>query len=256
SFVSFSHIGETLKGRENQCTNCNPQIDTQKAEAFGEKLLGILNGGSLALMTSIGHRTGLFDTMNGLPPSNTRRFLVQLSPQTAPAHLPAWLEEKGFTHYNNWVKLVSRINPPSAVKTDLRIKRIGADQAEEFAEINVTCLDWPPKLKPRAAQTVGRPGWRHYLTYAGNQPRSMWRVLHRRRSRCSYGCSHLTRLPRPRRAIGSHRPALHDCADAGCRWLTVDTAEPTPERPVAFFRNLSRFGFEIAYGRPNYLYQF
>ena len=41
------------------------------AEAFAEKMLGILNHGALALMLSIGHRTGLFDTMATLPPSTS-----------------------------------------------------------------------------------------------------------------------------------------------------------------------------------------
>jgi hypothetical protein len=36
-------------------------FDHAKAEAFGDQLIGMLNQGSLALMTSIGHRTGLFD---------------------------------------------------------------------------------------------------------------------------------------------------------------------------------------------------
>jgi 2-polyprenyl-3-methyl-5-hydroxy-6-metoxy-1,4-benzoquinol methylase len=40
-------------------------MDMQRAEAFGEKMVGVLNQGALALMLSIGHRTGLFDTMNG-----------------------------------------------------------------------------------------------------------------------------------------------------------------------------------------------
>ncbi len=51
------------------CSNCTVQIDASKAGLFAEKLLGILNSGSLALMTSIGHRTGLFDTMSQMPPS-------------------------------------------------------------------------------------------------------------------------------------------------------------------------------------------
>lgn len=45
------------------------QIDQQKAEEFAEKMLGVINGGALALMTSLGHRTGLFDAMAGLPTS-------------------------------------------------------------------------------------------------------------------------------------------------------------------------------------------
>lgn len=45
------------------------EINQEKANLFMEKMIGILNSGSLALMTSVGHRTGLFDTMAKLPPS-------------------------------------------------------------------------------------------------------------------------------------------------------------------------------------------
>jgi len=38
-------------------------IDTRKSEAFADKLMDVMNGGALALMTSIGHRTGLFDAL-------------------------------------------------------------------------------------------------------------------------------------------------------------------------------------------------
>jgi SAM-dependent methyltransferase len=40
-----------------------------KADAFTEKMIGVLNSAALALMTSIGHRTGLFDALVDLPPS-------------------------------------------------------------------------------------------------------------------------------------------------------------------------------------------
>ncbi len=46
-----------------------PDFDPTKAEAFSERFLSALNGGALCLMASIGHRTGLFDTMRALPPS-------------------------------------------------------------------------------------------------------------------------------------------------------------------------------------------
>ena len=39
------------------------------AEVFSERVLQIINDGSLALMLSIGHRTGLFDTMATMPPA-------------------------------------------------------------------------------------------------------------------------------------------------------------------------------------------
>ena len=50
------------------------QIDTQKAETFGETLVDMLNKGSLAVMASIGHRSGLFDTMHQLEPSTSQEI--------------------------------------------------------------------------------------------------------------------------------------------------------------------------------------
>lgn len=46
-------------------------IDQGKASAFAEKMLGVLNSAAVALMTSIGHRTGLFDTLSEMPPSTS-----------------------------------------------------------------------------------------------------------------------------------------------------------------------------------------
>ncbi len=50
------------------------QIDETKAEVFAGRLLDILNSGAIALMTSIGHRTGIFDIMAQLPPSTSQQI--------------------------------------------------------------------------------------------------------------------------------------------------------------------------------------
>ena len=46
-------------------------FDAERAAAFSGRLLDVINHGSLSLMISIGHRTGLFDVMRGLPPSTS-----------------------------------------------------------------------------------------------------------------------------------------------------------------------------------------
>lgn len=46
-------------------------FDATKAEAFAERMISILNAGAISLMTSIGHRTKLFDTLAELPPSTS-----------------------------------------------------------------------------------------------------------------------------------------------------------------------------------------
>ena len=46
-------------------------LDTTRTQAFAEQALGIVNSGFLSLMLSVGHRTGLFDTLATLPPSTS-----------------------------------------------------------------------------------------------------------------------------------------------------------------------------------------
>ena len=46
-------------------TTINERTETDQArfEAFGDRMVGMLNAGCTALLTSIGHQTGLFDTL-------------------------------------------------------------------------------------------------------------------------------------------------------------------------------------------------
>ena len=49
-------------------------LNQTKLEEFGGRALDILNKASLAVMMSVGHRTGLFETMATLPPSTTHEI--------------------------------------------------------------------------------------------------------------------------------------------------------------------------------------
>ena len=49
-------------------------LDTTRTQAFAEQALGIVNGGFLSLMLSVGHRTGLLDTLATLEPAASDRI--------------------------------------------------------------------------------------------------------------------------------------------------------------------------------------
>jgi 2-polyprenyl-3-methyl-5-hydroxy-6-metoxy-1,4-benzoquinol methylase len=49
-------------------------FDRAKSDAFANRLLSSLNQGALTLMASIGHRAGLFDAMDGRPPSTSQEI--------------------------------------------------------------------------------------------------------------------------------------------------------------------------------------
>ena len=51
-----------------------PALDCAKLEQFQGKMLGALNGAALALMTSIGHRAGLFDVMSRMRPATSAQI--------------------------------------------------------------------------------------------------------------------------------------------------------------------------------------
>lgn len=55
------------------CTLCM-QLDQMRMDAFGERMAAMLNQSALTLMCSLGHRSGLFDTMATLPPSTSSQI--------------------------------------------------------------------------------------------------------------------------------------------------------------------------------------
>src|SRR5918993_6009966 len=87
------------------------QFSRAKADDFANRLLTMLNNSSLSVMISIGHRTGLFDTMSNLQPSSSAEIaskaglneryvrewlgamvtggVVELDPNTSKFSLPA-----------------------------------------------------------------------------------------------------------------------------------------------------------------------
>jgi ubiquinone/menaquinone biosynthesis C-methylase UbiE len=52
-------------------------FNSQKAEAFAGDFLTTLNHGALCLMTSIGHRTGLFDVLSRMPPATSQEIAAR-----------------------------------------------------------------------------------------------------------------------------------------------------------------------------------
>ncbi|TCO21095.1 methyltransferase family protein [Kribbella steppae] len=49
-------------------------LDTNRIEAFGQQMGDVLNHGTLALLMSIGHQVGLYDTLAELPPATSHEI--------------------------------------------------------------------------------------------------------------------------------------------------------------------------------------
>jgi hypothetical protein len=57
--------------------NATSGFGSAKAEAFAGRILSAINDGALCLMTSIGHRLGLFDAMRGAPAETSEEIAAR-----------------------------------------------------------------------------------------------------------------------------------------------------------------------------------
>jgi hypothetical protein len=185
--------------------------------------------------------------------AGVQNFGVQLSPQAAPADLPAWLEKHNLVPRDRWVKVFQSAQTPAHVATDLRFERIGESHLTTWAEVASAAFDMPLPLAVGLARSVGQPSWRHYLAWDGPQPVATAALfLHGRVG--WLGAAGTLRSHRRRGAQGALMARrIQDSAAAGCEWVITETGEDTAERPNPSFHNMRRTGFQIAYLRPNYM---
>ena len=56
------------------CNACQVTVDPEGVDAFGGKLLDVINHAGVAMMISVGHRTGIFDTMATIKSATSHRI--------------------------------------------------------------------------------------------------------------------------------------------------------------------------------------
>ena len=59
------------------CIACDTKLSPESLDEFGDRFLNILNHGALAVMISIGHRTGLFAAMRKAGPATSHELAAQ-----------------------------------------------------------------------------------------------------------------------------------------------------------------------------------
>jgi len=187
--------------------------------------------------------------------SGVCRFFIQVSPVAQPADLPTLLEERGFTHYNNWVRLSRDVKDIPDIACDLDIHEIGTDLAAEFGRIVGHSFDWPADVQRLIGGVVSRPGWHHYMAYDGNTPVATGAFFHK--DDIAWFDFAAT-LPAHRgrgaqKALVARR--LRDAGSRCCRHAIVETAEQKPGKDSPSYRNMLKMGFEEMYLRPNYIWE-
>lgn len=202
--------------------------------------------------------SALDDVLHGFERTGAPRFFLPLAPVDGHADLGRRIERLGLQHYNNWIRLQRDLRDltdlPPTEPSDLHVRQIESKDAQTFGHIVATAFGYPPALAPLAGQTIGRPHWHHYFACERDTPIAA-AAMYLADDTAWFGFAATDAAYRRRgaqRALVVRR--LKDAADAGCKWVSVETAEDTVTKEAPSFRNLRRLGFGIAYRRPNYLW--
>lgn len=187
-------------------------------------------------------------------------FFVQLSPFARPAYIDELLSFNGFSHYNNWTKLYRPASSPlPPVWTELRVDRITTDQADEYGRLITEAFKWEngkDAIAQTLARTVGISGYRHYFAFDKDKPVAAAALY----ARGSFASMAIAGTLQEYRGKGAQSALLArrilDARNMGCKHIISETAEELPDKPVQSWRNMKKFGFEVAYLRPNFIYCF
>jgi GNAT superfamily N-acetyltransferase len=180
-------------------------------------------------------------------------WCVALAPQARPRDLPSWLEHRGLVPGYGWAKFRRGMTDPPEAPTELRVERVGADEADTFAETFVRGYGTPGFFREWLAQIPARERWHCFLAFDGEVQAGAG-ALYAAGAVGWLGIA--ATLPEHRRkgAQGAILAArIEAAAAAGCEVVVTETGELLGGRPSSSYRNIVRAGFDEEYVRPNYL---
>ncbi len=185
-----------------------------------------------------------------------KNYRTEVSPLVLPAQYPMWLVARGFTQGGrNWAKMYRGNEPAPVISSNLRVETIGKDQADAFANVMLPVFGITPVYRPLMVGNIGKPGWRHYLAFAGAKPVSA-ATMYINEKIAWLGWASTIKTHRKhggQSALLARR--IEDGLLLGCKWFVAETEEDTLEQPNPSYRNMLRSGFKLAYMRRNYTHR-
>lgn len=180
-------------------------------------------------------------------------FAVNLSPFALPDGVEQRLAERGFGTFFHHLKWVRGTEPAPAAPTTLRIEPATRASAMAWGELASRVFHTPPAHAAWAARCVGRPGWSHYIAFAGDTPAAV-AALYVQGGAAWLGAAATLEGHRRQGAQGAlFARRIEDALQQGARWLTLETAPDWPDLPGDSLRNAARAGFHPAYQRPSWI---
>jgi len=178
---------------------------------------------------------------------------ISLWPGARPAGIAERLAGRGFTPGYAWAHLARGAEPPAPATTDLDIRRLAPDHAEEMAALVAPAQGTPDYMAPWFRAVLADPAWAIYGGFDGGRlgavgaawigPPAAWFGL---------AASHPDLRGRGgQSAILAAR--IGEAVARGATTLVVETGVPAEGKPNVSWRNLHRAGFAVNYVRDNWV---
>lgn len=179
-------------------------------------------------------------------------YFIHVQPWSRPAPVWNWLFQAGLARTRGWTQFVRGTQAPAMPQSDLRVERVGSEQADRFARIAADGFGLGNSAVPLVAGLVGHPAWHHFMTLEGDQPVGVAAL------RVEAGIAWFDwSATRPGfRGRGSQTLLLAErirhAIELGCHTLCSETGEAVPGDPQHSFHNLVRAGFRPTHTRDNF----
>ena len=186
---------------------------------------------------------------------DVERFFFQLNPIVQATSVTERLTQRGFRHYNDWAKLYRLPSPVPEIKTRFSIEKASACQSGLFAHIVAEALCWPDITETMISRLFERGGWHFFFACNEGTPVAA-SAMCIKNGVAYFGPS--ATLPAYRKkgaqsALIAHR--IHCAQKQGCSLLVAETSRHTADHTAPSYLNMTRLGFQLAYHRPNYLFE-
>lgn len=188
-------------------------------------------------------------------------FAIELCAGTCTAEVLAWLKAKHFRRLSTSQLMVCDTVAANTVgryetwsrTTGLRVDSVDVEQASTLARLCCENFKLPQVIGQWLSVGMLGEGWRRWLAFDGDQAVGA-SLSYVQGGLCWFGWSAVNHSHRGRWIqAGFVARQLEDAAEAGCRWITTDTAQSSKERPNPVHLTLKRFGFVDAYLRPTFV---
>jgi hypothetical protein len=189
--------------------------------------------------------------------AGAKAFLVHTSEATHErAATEALLRALGlvtFAARPTWAKCLRGTSAPPDAPTTLSLREVDHAEATRLAEVLIAAHEMPATMVPFAAALVGRPRWRAYAAYDGDEMVGGG-VMYVSGARAWLGLGGTLSTHRGRggqKAIMARRVA--DAIAAGVTAIATETGEPVNDEPNPSLANMKWCGFDVVGSRANWV---